>query len=317
MDKIFELLSRLELDSLGVDRQWLFLGATLVATVLLVITVGFLLMGFKSPLKKKLDEVANQELSSQKKSGKLGDTLESLSPVFTPTSSKERETVSVKLMNAGFHQKSALNAYYAIKTVTAIIGVGGAALIYYYLSDNEYMNMLIIISIAVGMFLPNIVLEKYISKRKESMRAAVPDALDLLVVCTESGLGFNAAMQRVAKELMVSHPEFSDELDTVCVKIQAGVSIQDAFNELVRRTGLHEINGLVKMLSHASRVGGSLAQTLRDYNEDYRDRRQQEAEEIAAKIPTKMLFPMILFIWPCFFIVAIGPALITIFTTLG
>ncbi|WCE29112.1 type II secretion system F family protein [Vibrio sp. SCSIO 43137] len=316
MDRLFGLLSQIDLSSYGLNQQWVVLGAILLATSLLVISIGFLFMGVKNPLKRKLEEASAAEISKAKKAHKLENTLESLSPVFTPSSSKERETVSVKLMNAGFHQKSALSTYYAIKTLTGVMGVVIAGLIYYYLTDFKYTNLLIIVTLAAGFFLPNFILEKYVNKRKEKMRAAVPDALDLLVVCTESGLGFNAAMQRVANELTVSHPDFADELDTVCVKIQAGVSIKDAFNELIRRTGLIEITGLVKMLNHASRVGGSLAKTLRDYNEDYRDRRQQEAEEVAAKIPTKMLFPMILLIWPCFFIVAIGPALITIFTQL-
>lgn len=316
MDRLFGFLDQIDLSAYGLNQQWVVLGAILLATSLLVISIGFLFMGVKNPLKKKLEEASATEIGKAKKAHKLENTLESLSPVFTPSSSKERETISVKLMNAGFHQKSALSTYYAIKTLTGVIGVVIAGLIYYYLTDFKYTNLLIIATLAAGFFLPNFALERYVNKRKEKMRAAVPDALDLLVVCTESGLGFNAAMQRVANELTVSHPDFADELDTVCVKIQAGVSIKDAFNELIRRTGLIEITGLVKMLNHASRVGGSLAKTLRDYNEDYRDRRQQEAEEVAAKIPTKMLFPMILLIWPCFFIVAIGPALITIFTKL-
>jgi len=316
MESLFGFINQIDLSDYGLNQQWVVLGAILLATSLLVISIGFLLIGVKNPLKRKLEEASAAEIGRAKKAHKLENTLESLSPVFTPSSSKERETVSVKLMNAGFHQKSALSTYYAIKTLTGVLGVVIAGLIYYYLSDFKYNNLLIIVTLGTGFFLPNFILERYVNKRKEKMRAAVPDALDLLVVCTESGLGFNAAMQRVANELMVSHPDFADELDTVCVKIQAGVSIKDAFNELIRRTGLIEITGLVKMLNHASRVGGSLAKTLRDYNEDYRDRRQQEAEEVAAKIPTKMLFPMILLIWPCFFIVAIGPALITIFTKL-
>lgn len=155
-----------------------------------------------------------------------------------------------------------------------------------------------------------------VSERKDRVKAAVPDALDLLVVCTESGLGFNAALKRVGDELVVSHPDLAFELETVCAKIQAGVEMPIAFKELVDRTGVEELTGLVTMLSHAAKVGGSIAQTLRDYTEDYRDKRTQEAEEVAAKIPTKMLFPMVIFIWPCFFIVALGPGLMTLFDAL-
>lgn len=136
--------------------------------------------------------------------------------------------------------------------------------------------------------------------------------LDLLVVCTESGLGLNAALMRVSKELGMSHPDLADELDTVCLKIKAGYDMSEAFQGFVERTGVEELAGLISMLSHAARIGGSLSQTLRDYTEDFRDRRTQEVEEIAAKIPTKMIFPLLVCIWPCFFIVVIGPALINL-----
>ena len=163
-----------------------------------------------------------------------------------------------------------------------------------------------------GIPLPDIFLKRMVKKRQNRIRAGVADMLDLLVVCTESGLGFNASLRRVADEMVISHPELADELDTVCMKIQAGKSMPDSLREFVIRTGLDEFMGLVSMLSHASRVGGSLVDSLREYTEDYRDKRQQAAEEIAAKIPVKMMFPMVLFIWPCFFIVAIGPSLITL-----
>ncbi len=177
--------------------------------------------------------------------------------------------------------------------------------------------MAMLVCLGIGMFIPNVGLSHMIKKRQSKVRGGVPDALDLLVVCTESGLGFNAALRRVADELMISHPDFADELDTVCAKIKAGVDMSDAFADLVERTGVTEITGLVNMLAHASRIGGSIAQTLREYTEDFRDKRNQEVEEIAAKIPTKMIFPLLVFIWPCFFIVAIGPAMLTITSSFG
>ncbi|EGQ9132950.1 type II secretion system F family protein, partial [Vibrio parahaemolyticus] len=177
---------------------------------------------------------------------------------------------------------------------------------------SKYVYFLMILSIFVGLFIPNIFLSRMINQRQKSIRASVADMLDLLIVCTESGLGFNAALRRVADELVVSHPELADELDTVCNKIQAGKTMPEALHEMVVRTGLEELVGLVSMLSHASRIGGSLVNSLREYTEDYRDKRQQAAEELAAKVPVKMLFPTVFFIWPCFFIVAVGPAIITL-----
>ncbi|WP_375752976.1 type II secretion system F family protein [Vibrio sp. HN007] len=311
MEQINQFLATLNIP--GLDRQVVFLIVVLVAAILFFVSIGLLIMSkSKSPIKKKLEEYAQHNDSKARRVNKLENTLESLSPVITPKDKKEKESVRHQLMHAGYHQASALSVFYAIKTLLTLIGVGAAVLVWLYVPKSAYTNIYIGLPIAIGLFSPNVFLNKMVKKRVRKLRAAVPDALDLLVVCTESGLGFNAALQRVANELVISHPDFADELDTVCVKLKAGIQLPDAFGDLITRTGLEELRGLVSMLSHAARIGGSLAQTLRDYTEDYRDKRQQEAEEIAAKIPTKMLFPMIIFIWPCFFIVAIGPGIMLV-----
>lgn len=234
-----------------------------------------------------------------------------------PANSKESESIRSKLMHAGYHDASAITIFYAFKGISIIFGLAVAAFLFFFLPEVTQLNLLMIVSVAIGLYTPNIALNYMVDKRQSLIRGGVPDALDLLVVCTESGLGFGAALRRVADELMISHPDFADELDTVCAKIKAGVEMSDAFNELVERTGVKEIAGLVTMLSHASRIGGSLSQTLREYTEDFRDKRNQEVEEIAAKIPTKMIFPLLIFIWPCFFIVAIGPSMLSLTSTLG
>ncbi|MGF1752799.1 type II secretion system F family protein [Vibrio makurazakiensis] len=285
----------------------------LVATSLLVVSVVLIFVGAKNPLKRKLEDLQHDNSHSKlKKSNRLDSTLESLAPIITSGDTREKESIRHKLMHAGFHDSNALTIFYAAKVFCIVIGTGVAALLYFKFPEMSYLNLAIIFSLAAGFFLPNIVLDNLTKKRQSKVRGGVPDALDLLVVCTESGLGFNAALRRVSDELMISHPDFADELDTVCGKIKAGVEMSDAFEDLIERTGVTEITGLVNMLSHASRVGGSLSQTLRDYTEDFRDKRNQEVEEVAAKIPTKMIFPLLLFIWPCFFIVAVGPALLAL-----
>ena len=244
-------------------------------------------------------------------------TLESLAPVMKPSNSKESESIRQKLMHAGYHDANALTVFYAFKGMTVAVGLGLAAGFYFLTPDMAMLNLVMVASVGGGLYVPNILLGHLVKKRQSRIRGGIPDALDLMVVCTESGLGFNSALRRVADEVAISHPDFADELDTVCVKINAGVEMSDAFNDLIERTGLIEIAGLVTMLAHASRIGGSLAQTLREYTDDYRDKRNQEVEEIAAKIPTKMIFPLLLFIWPCFFIVAIGPSMLLFTSTLG
>ncbi|MBL4830054.1 MAG: type II secretion system F family protein [Aliivibrio sp.] len=296
----------------GISREWFFLSLILVSTILIVMTVGLMAMGLKKPLKKRLKNITSDTRTSKTTKKKIENTLESLEPLLSPNNIKEQESIRHKLMHAGFHQQNALTLFYGIKFLTSIVGI--LVGIFAYLFYSEFTGNLgvsvMVLSLGIGMFFPNFMLSRIINERQHKMREAIPDSLDLLLVCTESGLGLNAALIRVSQELSISHPEFSDELDTVCAKIKAGMQTPDAFSELILRTGLIEIQGLVSMLAHSSRIGSSIGKTLRDYNEDYRDRRNQAAEEVAAKIPTKMIFPLVLFIWPCFFIVAIGPAIL-------
>ncbi|WP_414931933.1 type II secretion system F family protein [Vibrio europaeus] len=307
-----------QLNELQIDEQTAFLVLILIATILAIFTVLMLFMGSRSPLTQKLEELRKSSGGGKlKKNRRLDNTLESLAPVMQPSNSKNNESVRSQLMHAGFHDANAITIFYALKGLAILFGVAIAAALYFFLPEMSHLNIAMIVAVAIGIYVPNIVLNFLVNKRQSRIRGGVPDALDLLVVCTESGLGFGAALRRVADELMISHPDFADELDTVCAKIKAGVEMSVAFNELVERTGVKEIAGLVTMLSHASRIGGSLAQTLREYTEDFRDKRNQEVEEIAAKIPTKMIFPLLLFIWPCFFIVAIGPSMLALSSSLG
>ncbi len=313
MDDLILLLNDIEL-----DEQTGMLALILVASILVIFTSFLLLLGSKSPLAKRLEDLKKStSREGPRKSRKLDNTLESLAPIVQPSSGKERETTRSQLMHAGYHDANAITIYYSLKGLAFLCGLMIAAGLYFFVPDMSNLNMAMIGAVAVGLYTPNFVLQQLVNKRQSRIRGGVPDALDLLVVCTESGLGFNAALRRVADELMISHPDFADELDSVCAKIKAGVEMSDAFNDLVRRTGVKEIAGLVTMLAHASKIGGSLAQTLREYTEDFRDKRNQEVEEIAAKIPTKMIFPLLVFIWPCFFIVAVGPSFLFLSSTWG
>ncbi|MFW8631294.1 type II secretion system F family protein [Vibrio natriegens] len=296
----------------NISQDVFFMLFILITTVLFVLTVGYIIIGVKSPVKRKLSEIASggQIQTTSSRNEKVINTLESLAPLTASGNEKDRQSNRMLLMNAGFHQKNALSLFYSIKSLTTIIGLLIALGLY--LTSTKSTNLYILMAACafVGLVFPDFVLKRMVKKRQNRIRSGIADMLDLLVVCTESGLGFNASLRRVADEMVISHPEVADELDTVCIKIQAGKSMPDSLREFVVRTGLEEFMGLVSMLSHASRVGGSLVDSLREYTEDYRDKRQQAAEEIAAKIPVKMMFPMVLFIWPCFFIVAIGPSLI-------
>jgi tight adherence protein C len=135
----------------------------------------------------------------------------------------------------------------------------------------------------------------------------LPDALDLLVVCSEAGLGLKAGLQRVSDDIYVSHPELADELALVNAQTRVGVENVAALRDLADRTGLEDVRSLVSALSQSMRFGTSLAETLRIYSEEMRDKRIQRAEEMAAKIGTKLLFPLVFCVFPSFFVVALGP----------
>lgn len=149
------------------------------------------------------------------------------------------------------------------------------------------------------------------------LRVGFPDALDLLVVCCEAGLGLMAAMQRVARELAFSHPSLASELELVCSKVRAGLTIKVALQEFTERTGLEDIKGLNSAISQSMRLGTGIAETLRVFSDEYRNKRLQAAEEQAAKLAVKMIFPMMCCIWPSFFIVAVGPAVLKVMKVWG
>jgi tight adherence protein C len=164
----------------------------------------------------------------------------------------------------------------------------------------------------LGMIVPSFLLDRKVTKHQRILRNALPDAIDLLVVCTEAGLGLNAAMLRVAQVLVEIHPALAEELLLVSSEMRAGVERNQALSNLAQRTGLEDIKGLVAIMAQSIRFGTSIAQTLRVYSEEFRDKRMQRADEEAAKLGTKMIFPLALCLMPGFFIVIIGPAVIKV-----
>ncbi len=303
------------LSSFNIGQETLFMLLVLVTTIFLVMALGYIIIGASSPIKRKLAHISSDDPLTRSRTSNnqnIMNRLESLAPLTSSNNEKERQSTQSLLMHAGFNQKNALSLFYSLKSLTTILGIAIAVGLYITLPISSKLYTYMAGSAFIGLIIPDIFLKRMAKKRQNRIRSGVADMLDLLVVCTESGLGFNASLRRVADEMVISHPDLAEEMDTVCLKIQAGKSMPDSLREFILRTGLDEFMGLVSMLSHASRVGGSLVDSLREYTEDYRDKRQQAAEEVAAKIPVKMMFPMVLFIWPCFFIVALGPALITL-----
>lgn len=167
-----------------------------------------------------------------------------------------------------------------------------------------------------GLFLPDIWLGIRTAIRKRRILEGLPDALDLLVVCVEAGMGLDAAINRVGEEVKLTNNVLSDELKILNLELRAGKSRQDALRNLAQRTDIEDLRGLVTLLIQTDKFGTRVAQALRVYSDVFRTKRYQRAEEIAAKLPVKLTFPLVLFILPSLFVVLVGPAAIRIYQTL-
>ena len=168
----------------------------------------------------------------------------------------------------------------------------------------------------VGYYIPNMVLNVKVSARQREIQEAMPDAIDLLTICVEAGLGIDAAMRKTGSELGLRSPALAEELDLVVLELQVGASRETAMHNFSMRTGVEDVGVFVTILLQSEHFGSNMADSLRIHSETMRDKRMQRAEEIAAKIPIKLLFPTLFFIFPSIFIVLLGPAAISITRTL-
>jgi tight adherence protein C len=298
------------------SQQMMFVILISGAIFIFALGMSYVVMGATNPVRKRMGlPLSDHEDNEDDPGRKLIDIPTIIGPVaqwLIPSSEIERSKTTKTLTYAGFRSPNALQTYYSIKAVLflALPAVVMFAARWMPGLTNAQLGYALAGAAAVGLFGPNNVLERLKLKRIKKLRDGFPDALDLLVVCVESGLGLSAAIQRVSEEISVSHEELAMELMLVNAETRAGVDRSRALRNLADRTGLDDIRGLVSMLVQAMRFGTSIADTLRVYSEEFRDRRMQKAEEAAAKISTKLIFPLVLCLFPSFFLVAIGPAIL-------
>ena len=179
-------------------------------------------------------------------------------------------------------------------------------------NDQITVGMAVLIAIA-GFYLPDLWLKIRCDIRREKLIRGVPDVLDLLVVCVEAGMGLDAAIHRVAEETKLTHPILSDELKLMNLELRAGKSRQDALKNLALRTNIEAMNSLVTLLVQTDKFGTSVAKALKVFSDSFRTQRYQKAEEVAAKMPVKLVFPLVMFIFPSLFVIIAGPAAIRIY----
>lgn len=310
MDYLIGFLSKILNDAQAAEMAFVFLMA--VAVFSLGMAGMFLVSTFYHPVRGRLHNLVGQTETAEKRQGRFGRLVKPLAPYVLPKKEGERLRIQERLVHAGFRSDSAMPVFYAIKTIL-IVGLPTVVFLVMRWVPGFTAGQVIqaaAVATLLGVLGPNYVLGKLIERRKRLLYNGFPDALDLLVVCTEAGYGLKPALQRVADELMVGHPDLGEELALVNAEMRAGVDRVDALRNLAFRTGLDDISGLVSLLSQSLRFGTSIADSLRVYSEEFRDKRMQKAEQEAGKISTKMIFPLVLCMFPAFFVVAIGPAVI-------
>ena len=299
----------------------LFIGAITLSVVLLAITLALLLMGLQDPVQRRLSMIKRGHGSAgvAYAPSNLQLLLEQVGQRFVSDQQGSQSPTRQLLTHAGYRSATAVQVYWAIRLLLPLLMLGLALLVLPLLAKVSLQTGALITAsaVAVGWLVPAIYVDKRKEARMRRLRAAFPDALDLMVVCVESGLALPQAMERVAEEMLVSQPELAEELALVNAEIRAGIPSTQALKHLAERTGLEDVQGLVSLLAQSIRFGTSVADTLRVYSEEFRDRRTQAAEEQAAKVGTKLVFPLILCLWPSFFLVAIGPVIIGVLRTFG
>lgn len=283
-------------------------------TIFLLMTVLFIFLASKDPVEARLMEVsasapsaANTSLVNTTPTTAMGKMAGQFTGFFSPLRALVTGTDSdleYKLTLAGFRKPEHQEIFTAIKLLLPIVGV----IVGTFFAGN--MVTAIIIGAVAGFFIPDLVLTALITRRKEQIRLALPDALDLLVICMEAGLGIDQALVRVGEELALNAPALAEEFQIINREQRAGKPRLDAWRSMAARVDLDFVRQFVSMLVQTERFGTPIANALGVFADTMRTRRTQAAEEAAAKTGVKLLFPLIFFIFPSIFVVSLGPAII-------
>ena len=221
------------------------------------------------------------------------------------------------LAMAGFRSDGAIKIFFGIKVTFCVVMFFFALLLHRHVTDNPVLRIVFLVAATgLGYYAPGLYLESLVKKRHTKLRLSLPDALDMMVVSVEAGLGLDQALQHVAREIEESHPDLADEMGLVGLEMRAGSRRAEALRNLADRTGEGELRKLVAILVQTDRFGTSMGESLRTHSDYMRLRRRQEAEERAAKVGVKLVFPIFLFILPSMMIVAAGPAMLKLFQEL-
>lgn len=281
-----------------------------------VVGLAFLAMVIFSPgyLRQRLDSYVDRAEPTALENGwveKAVKVARPLSKLSLPEDGWEKSSLRTRFMNAGWRNPSAATLYFAAKTILALllpalVGLGLA------LSDSvatgQRLLMFLLFAAALGYYLPNMVLNRIATRRQREIFENIPDALDLLTVCVEAGLSLERALIKVAGEIHIKSGTLAQELQLVLMEMRAGFTKEKALRNFALRSGVEDVDTLVAMLIQSERFGTSMGASLRVHADNLRTKRRLAAEEAAAKISLKLLFPLLFFIFPTLLMVLLGPA---------
>jgi tight adherence protein C len=262
---------------------------------------------------KSLAEIELEDERSRDRFSGMKDAVSTLGVALEPQSELEKSKLKIMLANAGFRSEAAAAVYHGLRMASLILFLLPAVLIFgvKYGMTFKALQYTLLFGV-VGFYLPSLVLRYLRSKRQQEIFLSLPDALDLMVVCVESGLGLDAAMRKVCDEMKGHAKVIAEEFSLANLQLQMGRPRREVLHDLGVRTGVDDVRSLAAILIQADRFGSSIATALRVQSDSMRTRRRQLAEEKAAKTAVQLIFPLVLFIFPGIFVVLVGPAAINI-----
>jgi tight adherence protein C len=291
--------------------------ATLVFLAVAAACTGLFMLVVPSRLDQRLQTIENPAPRPDW-SATVAQAVGPFAGVLAPSGDWENSPLRLRFINAGIRREDARIIYFGLKTVLPLALAGATWLLLRTFTAMDQMAVLMNLGIAalVGCYSPNLALWLRLRERKREIFENFPDAADLMLVCVEAGLGLDAALTRIADEMSMTSRVLAEELHLTNLEMRAGASRAQALRNLALRAGIEEVSTFATMLSQADKFGTSVGESLRVFSEDLRHKRQVRAEEHAAKVPTKMLVPLCLFIFPSIIMVVLGPAMIIIVRTI-
>jgi tight adherence protein C len=286
----------------------------------LLLASGGMLLFYREAMMERISEVVNP----RPKKTDLMDTIHQTGSSITglvgqfdrviPKTKQEVSVVTTRLIRAGYREESAIQVFYGAKVLTPIV------LCMFALATGLMSRSPLFawgFGLGGGFLLPDFWLGRMIARRQKQIRTGLPDALDFMVICIEAGLSLDHATSRTAEELSRAHPALSDELEVLVLETRAGRARSDAWKQFGERTGVDTVRVLATILVQAEQLGTSVSKTLRVHSDTMRTKRRQEIEENAAKTSVKLVFPLVLCIFPSLFVVVLAPAAIIMAESFG